>query len=125
MMWGMGMPPPGFSDLIARKYSMEQQRTDAQVGQAAADTNLTNIKAGLMPAESAATVGRENALTAGQNITNRFLPASLNADILGKQAQTGQTQAQTGLIGYQALLAKQATMPSMFGMVPTGYDSGL
>lgn len=77
--WGFGMPPPGFMDLIAKKYSMEQQRTDAAVGEQKAQANLDQTRADLLPSESAATTGETQARTRGLDITNRFLPATLGA----------------------------------------------
>lgn len=86
-MWGFGMPPPGFDELIAKKYAMEQQRTNASVAAQNAQSQLDTTRANLLPSESAATTAETQARTQGLNITNRFLPQQLQANIFDTNAR--------------------------------------
>lgn len=117
--WGFGMPPPGFDELIARKYAIMQQHANAATTEATANANLTNVKAGLLPSESAADVARTQAETAGQNITNRFLPDTLGSAVKLNMANAGRIDVDTKV-------AKTSLTPlgSLFGF-SGGMSSGL
>jgi hypothetical protein len=122
--YGFGMPPPGFDQLIAQKYAMEKQRTDALSAAQNAEANLTNVKAGLLPAESQADVAKTTAETTGQNITNQFLPQTLGANIFRTNAEGTSLMAQSKLYGAQraGLLQMQQPMsPSSLGLFAGGF----
>jgi hypothetical protein len=106
------MPPPGFDALIARKYDILQQHANAATTEADANANLTNVKAGLLPTESAADVAKTQAETAGQNINNRFLPDVLRANIFETRAR-GQLSTSSALnTDVQSTIAKRSLMPA-------------
>lgn len=117
-LWGLGMPPPGFDDLIAKKYAMEQTRTDAAANEQNAMANRENVMANLLPSESAATTGETLARTRGLNITNQFLPSTLTAGIFDTAARANQSLSGAGLTDIQAKgLAQGINTPasSLFG----------
>lgn len=119
--WGFGMPPAGFDALIARKYDILQQHANAATTEADANANLTNVKAGLLPAESAADVAKTQAETTGQTINNRFLPDVLRANIFDTRARGQLSQSSAGNTDVQTTIAKRSLMPaaslfSGFGM---------
>lgn len=96
--WGFGMPP-GFDALIARKYAIQQQEADARSNALDASANVDNIKAGLMPAESAANVAKTEADTDLTKTTTRFTPLlsmSTAFDTLARGKQSLATADYTG-----------------------------
>jgi hypothetical protein len=118
MAWDFGMPPPGFDQLIAQKYALETTRTNAMANQANADANLTNIKAGLLPGETAANIGLTKANTSGQLINNQYLPQTLMARVGLEGAQANEAQANASQTGLQTNIlgrAARAPLSSLFG----------
>jgi hypothetical protein len=87
--------PYGFQQALDRKYAILAQDTAARANAANADANLTNVRAGLLPAESAANVG----LTV---------------------AQTGQARAQTHSIDENTKFVKPLAEASIFNTKAQG-----
>lgn len=117
--WGFGMPPPGFDQLIAQKYSMEQQRTNAAVAAQTAQAQLDTTRANLLPSESAATTGETLARTRGLNITNQFLPDQLKANIFDTNARG------LGSIGSYDLEEQQAKTQRGLNTPMSAFNLGL
>ena len=115
--WGFGMPPPGFNELIAQKYAIMQQHANAESSEASANANLTNVKAGLLPTESAADVAKTRAETAGLDITNRFLPSTLGADALDRISSAKLNLSNAGRVDVDTTIARKSLLPasSLFG----------
>lgn len=118
MAFGFGMPA-GFDSLIAAKYAILQQHADAASTEAnanalltRANANLTDVKAGLLPTESAADVAKTQAETAGQNITNRFLPFTLGGDALDRLGSARLSNANANLVDVNTTAAKRSLMPA-------------
>lgn len=103
--------------LLARKYSILQQHADAAKTQANAEANVNNTKAGLLPTESAADVAKTQADTEGQNITNRFLPGTLGANIFDTRARG---LSSLGMAGYYSQLGKTQAAEREFNYAPGG-----
>lgn len=81
--------PTGFAQALATKYALLRQQANAQTKTANADANLTDVKAGLMPAESAATVGLTNAQARNTDETTKFIGPLAHANIFNTMEQGG------------------------------------
>jgi hypothetical protein len=100
-MLNYGMPY-GFQEALDRKYALMAQDTAARANAANADANLTNTRAGLLPAESKANVGLTVAQTGlagaqarGVDENTKFVKPLAEASIFN-------TRAQGTLFGQQA-----------------------
>jgi hypothetical protein len=94
--------PYGFQQALDRKYALIAQDTAARANAANADAGLTNVRAGLLPAESKANIGLTTAQTglAGAqtksvNENTKFVKPLAEASIFN-------TKAQGTLFGQQA-----------------------
>lgn len=88
---------------LGRKYAAIDQnaaadtaRSQAAVTEANANANLTNVRAGLLPAESKATIGLTQAQTQAQqanalqtNTETKYIGPKTLADIMATKAQAG------------------------------------
>lgn len=100
---------------LGRKYAAIDQnaaadtaRSQAAVTEANANANLTNVRAGLLPAESKATIGLTEAQTQAQqanalqtNTETKYIGPKTLADIMATRAQAGLYGAQSGYYGAQ------------------------
>jgi hypothetical protein len=87
---------------LGRKYDLLGQNAQAGLISANANANLDNVRAGLLPNESAANVAEQQARTAGTLETNKTI-APLAASTIGLQRRQGQYYgANAGFVGSQA-----------------------
>ena len=91
--------PDGFAALLQRKYDIMQQQADSQRTAVTAGANLDNVKAKLMPGESAANVAEAGARTTNLGLTGRTILPLAGAQIGLLGAQTRNTDAGTVGIG--------------------------
>lgn len=122
----MGMPD-GFAALIQRKYDIMQQQADSQRTAVTAGANLDNVKAKLMPGESAANVAESAARTTNLGLTGRTILPLAGAQIGLLGAQTRNTDAGTVGIGLDNVGKAQLVRPrarSAFGLGTLGDDLG-
>lgn len=85
-----------FSSLLAQKYAIMQQQANADSTRANAGlisansgANLDNVKAGLLPGESAANIAEQQARTGNINATTKYVgPLALST--IGLQRRQGQ-----------------------------------
>lgn len=122
----IGMPE-GFAALIQRKYDILQQQADSQRTAVTAGANLDNMKAKLMPAESAANVAESAARTTNLGLTGRTIVPLAQAQIGLMGAQTRNTDAGTVGIGLDNVSKAQLTRVrprSSFGLGTIGDDLG-
>jgi hypothetical protein len=110
-MFGM---PPGFEELLQRKYNIMQQQADSGLMAARAASNLDTVKAGLMPAESRAQIekmladrGLINAQAATVAETTKYVGPLARADIGYKSSASGLNRANSANIGQETESKKQ------------------
>lgn len=92
----------GIDAWLKRKYDLLAQQADADTLRSGADANLNNVRAGLLPAESAANIdltgaqaGLARSNAANVDETTKFVAPIARANIFN-------TRAQGGLYGQQA-----------------------
>lgn len=106
MQFGM---PSGFSDLIAKKYAIMQQSTDQQGVAINAAANLDNVRAELMPTESAANVANTRAQTTNLGLTGRTILPLMRSQIGLQGAQVRGINADIGLTRANTTSVEQLT----------------
>lgn len=109
--WGFGMPPPGFMDLIAQKYAIQQQEANARSNALNASAAVDTAKAAELPAESAANVAETRARTGTLNTTNRFLPFTLGSSALASMGQASLSNAEATKTGVETKGLLQLQQP--------------
>jgi hypothetical protein len=95
--------PAGFQQALDRKYAIMAQDVAARANAANADANLTNTKAGLLPAESKANVGLTVAQTGQSNAQARSIDENTKFVAPLAKASIFNTKAQGALFGQQAM----------------------
>lgn len=105
-MYGM---PSGFAELLRRKYDILQQQANtgqfnAETGRltGTADARLANVRAGLLPAESAASVDKTKADTALTQEQTKFVGPLARSSIDLNAANAFQSRSSGRLYGSQA-----------------------
>lgn len=113
MQLNFGMPD-GFAGLLAKKYDLmargvdiSQQDADTRRLTGTADAGLTNIRAGLLPTESAAQTGLVKAQTGQVTENTRFIAPLAQSSIALNAANVGNVNAQTGMVKAQTKLVDQ------------------
>jgi hypothetical protein len=101
-MLSFGMPF-GFEEALNRKYSIMAMEAKARAGAADADAKLTNVKAGLLPAESNANVGLTRAQTGLAGAQTRSVDENTKFVAPLAKASIFNTRAQGSLFGQQAV----------------------
>lgn len=98
-----------FGALLAQKYDLMQQGQDTARRGMTADANLTNVRAGLLPKETAANIGLVNAQTtlAGANARQADETTKTIVPLAG--ASIYNSRQQGGLYGAQAVGETMAT----------------
>ena len=81
--------PEGFAAALARKYDILQQQANSASTTANAEANLTNVRAGLLPAESEANVGLTGAQTRSVDENTKYVGPLANASIFNTREQGG------------------------------------
>jgi hypothetical protein len=94
--------PAGFQQALDRKYSIMAQDVAARANAANADANLTNTRAGLLPAESKANVGLTVAQTGQSNAQAKNIEENTKFVKPLADASIFNTTAQGTLFGQQA-----------------------
>lgn len=89
--WGFGMPPAGFGALIAQKYAIQGQEANARSNALDAQAKVDNIRAGLLPGETAADIAKTNAETEQTKTTTQFIPGLSKANIYDTLARAQQS----------------------------------
>lgn len=79
--------PYGFAQALAQKYAILKQNADAQTVTANSGAHLDDVRAGLLPAESAANVGLTKAQTAQTAETTKYVGPLAKANIFNTRAQ--------------------------------------
>jgi hypothetical protein len=95
--------PYGFQEALDRKYALLAQDTASRAAAANADANLTNVRAGLLPAESKANIGLTGAQTGLAGAQARSVDENTKFIKPLAQASLFNTKAQGALYGQQAL----------------------
>ena len=100
---------------LGRKYdnlgveaAARQTAANASMIDANANANLTNVRAGLLPAESAANVAETEARTRQTNTTADLAPGLAKASEASSYASAFANRAQGGLYGSQTTAEDQA-----------------
>lgn len=120
-MYGM---PAGMAELLRRKYDLIQQDADtakfnAQTNRLGTDAQarLDMVRAGLLPAESAANINKLKADTAMTAEQTKFVGPLARSSMELNSANAFQSRASGGLYGEQADQLRQLNkmMPGLFG----------
>lgn len=114
--------PAGFEAALDRKYAILAQDTAARANAANADANLTSVRAGLLPAESAANVGLTRAQTGLTGAQTKSVDENTKQIKPLAEASIFNTTAQGALFGQQAYGEYQLNRlsPTLSGGKPTG-----
>lgn len=131
--------PPGMWELLQKKYAIAQQGADTDRFQAetgrfnadstrlgvTADANLANVRAGLLPDQSAAEIARMKAEAALTGKQVSWFDRKAQSDIDMNSANVFATRAQGGLYGAQAGQVGQMTrlLPRPSSMGGFGWGS--
>lgn len=131
-----GQPQVDFNYFLARKYALLQQDANSATTQAQAATtnaganvtsanaaaNLNNVRAGLMPAESAADIALRRAQAFQTNELGKVVAPESRARIETMGVERDLTRANIGLVGEQTTGMRQLNrvyqptrLGSMFG----------
>lgn len=97
---------------LGRKYAQQQQTVNAHTTQAAAEANLTNTRAGLLPSSTAAEIALQRAQANQVNTTADLAPSLAASQIEGQHASALEAGARGGLIGVQTDLTGKALQPA-------------
>lgn len=101
--------PPGFNDLIQRKYDIQQQQVDAS-------SNLQNVQAGQLPADSAARRALEGAQAYQTTQQGNTLQPLADASIRSQAANSQEALSRSGYYGALGQQAQHSLTPA------TGFD---
>jgi hypothetical protein len=108
--------PPGFAEALALKYGIMKQQADAQSKSLAAAANLDNVKADLLPKQTAGDLAEQAARTQGIGLTNQTILPESNARVGLLGAQTKNVGANTDLTNTQTEAQKQLIKKRPFGL---------
>lgn len=100
--WGFGMPPPGFDALIAQKYAIQQQEANSRSNQENALANETNVRAGLLPAQTNAEIDLTKANTNQVKTNTQYIPGLARSEIFSRLSGGIKTLADADETGLQS-----------------------
>lgn len=124
MAWGL---PPMMAELLRRKYDLQQQEVDNAAFNARttrlgtdAQAKLDMVRAGLLPAESAANIAKTKADTTLTAEQAKFVGPLARSSMDLNAANAYQSRASGGLYGAQTGQINQLTkmVPGLFGGMP-------
>lgn len=130
-MYGM---PAGFEELLRRKYEILGQNADANTINARSNANLNDVRARLLPKESAAGIAQTEASTEqtkaqtkGINIENAFRPRTLESQIGYNNALTFDARARGTNTNEQTRTMRSLNLniPDRVPVRGAGFGSGL
>jgi hypothetical protein len=115
---------------LGRKYAQGQQEADANTTRANAglitanaDANLANVRAGLLPGQTAADIGLTKAQTGSVNVNTELAPGLAKASEAASYGRAKADTAQAGVYGAQGTGENQ--LNTMFSKAVGGDSTAL
>ena len=115
-MLNFGMPY-GFADLLAKKYAILQQGADTQQLGTVAAAGLDNVRAKLLPGQTAADIAKTNAETANIGETTKFIAPLARSGIALQGAQGGLYKSQAAASDEETVGNKITNKETAFGIL--------